>query len=91
MWEPMTELVERARRSKKLRADVRVEDVPPLICGVGSVTQARGTPGAIGWERLLAIIIDGLRAPGGSKLPPLSPDVPSPAPPKRRRRARAGA
>ena len=85
MWEPMSALVKRAQKAKKLRADARVEDVPTLICGVGSVTQAGETPGAIGWDRLLAIIIDGLRAPGGSKLPPLSPNAP--APPSRKRRA----
>ena len=62
-----------AQKSGELRRDAVVEDVPMIICGLGHVTQAAraGTmaPG-MSWERFLAIVLDGLRAPGGDKLPP---------------------
>jgi hypothetical protein len=49
-----------------------VEDVPMIICGLGHVTQAalagEMAPG-MSWERFLAIVLDGLRAPGFGRLP----------------------
>jgi AcrR family transcriptional regulator len=65
-------LVALAQKSGKLREDAEVQDVPMIICGLGHVTQAarKGemAPG-MSWERFLAIVLDGLRAPGGDKLP----------------------
>jgi AcrR family transcriptional regulator len=67
------ELVARAQRSGELRKDAVVEDVPMIICGLGHVTQAaqagQTAPG-MSWERFLAIVLEGLRAPGSQKLPP---------------------
>ncbi len=62
-------LVRRAQRSGELRKDVTWQDVPMIACGLGSVTQAEVGPAAGRWPRLLEIILDGLRAPGGTKLP----------------------
>jgi hypothetical protein len=66
-------LVKRAQRSGDLRKDADVQDVPMIICGLGHVTQAAQAgemaPG-MSWERFLAIVLDGLRAPGSAKLPP---------------------
>ena len=62
-------LVRRAQRSGDLRKDVTWQDVPMIACGLGSVTQAEVGPAAGRWPRLLEIILDGLRAPGGTKLP----------------------
>jgi AcrR family transcriptional regulator len=66
-------LVSLAQASGDLRADAEVEDVPMIICGLGHVTQAARAgemaPG-MSWERFLAIVLDGLRAPGGQRLPP---------------------
>jgi hypothetical protein len=78
LWEPMSALVKRAQQAGVMRPDVIAEDVPTLICGIGRATQPADVPSAINWERLLAIMLDGLRAPAQSELPPLSPDSPRP-------------
>jgi AcrR family transcriptional regulator len=59
------ELMRRAQAAGRMRADVLVDDVPMLMCGVGSAT---GRPHACpdAWRRHLAIVIDGLRASGAS-------------------------
>lgn len=66
-------LLKLAQRSGDLRKEAEVEDVPMIICGLGHVTAAasagRMAPG-MSWERFLAIVLDGLRAPGTKKLPP---------------------
>ena len=63
------ELVKRAQRSGELRADVTWEDVPMIACSLGRITQAQQGPAAGRWPRLLAIVLDGLRAPAAEKLP----------------------
>jgi AcrR family transcriptional regulator len=63
------DLVKRAQRSGDLRKDVHWEDIPMIACGLGRITQATEGPAAGRWPRLVEIILDGLRAPGGGKLP----------------------
>jgi AcrR family transcriptional regulator len=63
-------LVKRAQRSGDLRRDLTWEDVPLIACGLGRTTQFTSGPAAGRWPRLLEIVLDGLRAPGSSKLPP---------------------
>jgi AcrR family transcriptional regulator len=62
-----------AQKAGALRKDAEVEDIPMIICGLGHVTHAASAgkmaPG-MSWERFLAIVLDGLRAPGSRKLPP---------------------
>jgi AcrR family transcriptional regulator len=66
-------LVKRAQRSGELRKDLEWEDVPMIACGLGRITPAEMGPASGRWPRLVEIIIDGLCAPGSSKLPkPLS-------------------
>lgn len=62
-------LVKRAQRSGELRKDLDWQDIPMIACGMGSVTQPTMGPGNGRWPRLVEIIIDGLRAPGNSRLP----------------------
>jgi AcrR family transcriptional regulator len=62
-------LVKRAQRSGALRRDLQWEDIPMIACGLGRITPAEVGPAAGRWPRLVEIIIDGLRAPGSSKLP----------------------
>jgi AcrR family transcriptional regulator len=62
-------LISRAQRSGKLRRDLEWQDIPMIACGLGRITQATVGPAAGRWPRLLEIILDGLRAPGGGKLP----------------------
>jgi AcrR family transcriptional regulator len=72
-------LLKLAQRSGELRKDAEVEDIPMVICGLGHVTQAARAgemaPG-MSWERFLAIVLDGLRAPGSGKLPRRAPGTP---------------
>ncbi len=63
------QLVKRAQRSGQLRRDLDWEDVPMIACGLGSVTQSTPPPSVGRWPRLVEIILDGLRAPGTTKLP----------------------
>jgi AcrR family transcriptional regulator len=66
-------MVKRAQRSGDLRKDLDWQDIPLIACSMGSVTQATTGPGTGRWPRLVEIVIDGLRAPGSTKLPrPLS-------------------
>jgi len=63
-------LVERAKAEGGLRSEVIWEDVPGLICGMGrGMVEGRVGPLSMSWERYLAIILDGLRAPGETTLP----------------------
>ncbi len=62
------QLVKRAQRSGDLRKDLAWEDIPMIACALGGITKAQG-PGADRWPRLVEIVLDGLRVPGGSRLP----------------------
>jgi AcrR family transcriptional regulator len=72
VFEISEKLVALAQKSGRLRKDAEVWDVPMIICGLGHVTQAARAgemaPG-MSWERFLAIVLDGLRAPGSGPLP----------------------
>jgi AcrR family transcriptional regulator len=58
-------LVDRAKTAGVLRAEARWEDVPMIFCSLGHV---HGPPRA-SWQRMLALVLDGLRAPGAGQLP----------------------
>jgi AcrR family transcriptional regulator len=55
------ELIRRAQAAGRMRRDVVTEDIPMLMCGVGSAT-VRPHPCPKAWRRHLAIVLDGLRA-----------------------------
>jgi AcrR family transcriptional regulator len=63
------EMVGRAQKAGELRPDLDWEDVPMIACGLGRIVTANAGPAAGRWERLLGIVLDGLRAPGTEKLP----------------------
>ena len=64
------ELIRRAQRSGQMRRDLVVEDVPTLMCALGAASGAHEeSMTALNWERFLAIVLDGMRAPGANKLP----------------------
>jgi len=70
MPELLPELIERAQQAGELRPEMIWEDVPGLICGVGrALSEGKIGPQEMSWERYLAIILDGLRAPGATPLP----------------------
>jgi AcrR family transcriptional regulator len=59
------ELMRRAQAAGRMRPDAMVEDIPMLMCGVGSAT-SRPHPCDRAWRRHLAIVLDGLQAAGAS-------------------------
>ena len=62
----MSELIRRAQAAGALRTDVILDDIPMLMCGVGSATRKEHRcPDA--WQRHLSIVIDGLRANTASR------------------------
>lgn len=63
--EAITALVERAQAAGVMRADARWEDIPMAFCALSHV---EGPPRA-SWQRMLALVLDGLRAPGTTQLP----------------------
>ncbi len=67
----VAQLVDRAKEAGELRLDAAPEDVPGLMCGLGRITTKGVSEYETSWERLLAIFLDGLRAPGASALPEL--------------------
>jgi hypothetical protein len=70
LFEPLSELVAKAQQTGTLRPDVVPEDVPMLVCGLARAPR-RGSKGPeMNWERYLGIVLDGLRAPAITKLPP---------------------
>jgi hypothetical protein len=48
------------------------EDIPMLMCGLGTSTPGSNGPFVTqdSWRRFLAIVLDGLRAPGTAEMPP---------------------
>jgi AcrR family transcriptional regulator len=63
------QLVKRAQRSGGLRKDLEWEDIPMIACGLGRITGAEMGPAKGRWPRMVEIVINGLRAPGSSRLP----------------------
>jgi AcrR family transcriptional regulator len=64
-------LLELAKRAGALREDLVVEDIPAMVCSIGSVAVAAAEKPHWRWDRVLAIWLDGVRAPGVIALPPL--------------------
>jgi AcrR family transcriptional regulator len=61
LGEIFTELIARAQAEGTMRPDAVVDDIPMLMCGIGSATVRKHACGAA-WRRHLAIVLDGLRA-----------------------------
>jgi AcrR family transcriptional regulator len=61
----VSELMRRAQEAGRMRPDVRIEDIPLLMCGVGSASGMEH-PCPDAWRRHLGIVLDGLRAEAAS-------------------------
>jgi hypothetical protein len=58
-------IIERCKAAGRIRADMRVDDVPLVMTGLGaSMNAACPFCGPDDWRRHLAIILDGLRPRG---------------------------
>jgi AcrR family transcriptional regulator len=66
MSEAMDALIRRAQAAGALRADVVLDDIPMLMCGIGTAANCKPHVIPDAWRRHLAIVIDGLRAPSAS-------------------------
>ena len=69
LTESMETIMGRAKASGDLRPDAIIDDIPMLMCGIGSATKKEHRcEGA--WRRHLSIVLDGLRASSaGAPLP----------------------
>jgi AcrR family transcriptional regulator len=63
--ETMSKVIARAQEAGALRADMIVDDIPMVMCGIGSATK-KDHRCANAWRRHLAIVLDGLRASGAT-------------------------
>jgi AcrR family transcriptional regulator len=61
-FETLATLIDRAQEAGALRKDFRLEDIPLLMCALGSLQTTHGEYSS--WRRLRAIMLDGVRAPG---------------------------
>ena len=69
-------LVDRARTSGAIRADVTETDVFLMMCAPIHIVENLTAPAPLLWQRYLAIIFDGLRPDGAHPLPQPPPVVP---------------
>jgi AcrR family transcriptional regulator len=67
-------LIARAKQVGTLRQDFEIEDIPAIMCSLGSLQLSKGS--YVNWRRLLEIVLDGVRAPGSDQLPPVSERLP---------------
>jgi AcrR family transcriptional regulator len=58
-------LMERCKEAGVMRSDAMIDDIPMLMCGIGSASQMEH-PVSDSWRRHLAIMLDGLRAQAAS-------------------------
>ena len=66
------QVMTRAQEAGAVRADAVAEDVPMMMCGLGTSTPGCSGPfiTATTWRRYLAIMLDGLRAGASTPMPP---------------------
>jgi AcrR family transcriptional regulator len=69
-------LVDRARMSGAIRADVTETDVFLMMCAPIHIVENLEAPPPLLWQRYLAIIFDGLRPDGAHPLPQPAPAAP---------------
>jgi AcrR family transcriptional regulator len=70
MLELTREVLTRAQRAGAIRADLEAEDIPMVMCGIGTTTN-HPAPfiGEDSWRRFLVLVLDGMRTQA-SELPP---------------------
>jgi AcrR family transcriptional regulator len=81
----LEQLIARAKQAGVLRADYQLEDIPAIMCSLGSLQVSRGA--YANWRRVLEMVLDGLRTAGKDELPPVTATLPRAG--RKRRPARA--
>ena len=66
LQESMEQIMRRAQEAGVLREDAVLDDIPMIMCGIGSATKKEHRCSAP-WRRHLAIVLDGLRASTASE------------------------
>lgn len=74
MFRMIDELIQRAQTAGALRPDFELEDIPMVMCSISSLPANGGS--FKNWRRVLELLIDGMRAPGGGNLPPHTERLP---------------
>jgi AcrR family transcriptional regulator len=59
-------IMKRAIKAGRMRPDVVIDDIPLLMCGIGSAS-AMPHPNPDAWRRHLGIVLDGMRAEAASE------------------------
>ncbi len=72
-------LIARAKQAGALREDFEIEDIPAIMCSLGSLQLSKGS--YVNWRRLLEMVLDGLRATASNHLPPVGEPLPRAAKP----------
>jgi AcrR family transcriptional regulator len=67
-------LIVRAKEAGDLRQDFELEDIPAIMCSLGALQNSRGA--YANWRRVLELVLDGLKAPGTTKLPAIPERLP---------------
>ena len=67
-------LITRAKAAGELRQDFQLEDIPAIMCSIGSLQVGGGA--YTNWRRILGMVLDGLRTPLPAELPPISERLP---------------
>jgi AcrR family transcriptional regulator len=80
----LEKLIVRAKDAGVLRDDFQVEDIPAIMCSLGSLQISRGA--YANWRRMLEMVLDGVRVSGKEDLPPVTAKLPRAS---RRARSRA--
>ncbi len=69
------DLIVRAQDAGELRADFQLEDIPAIICALGSLQISSKGP-LVNWRRVLEIVLDGLHSSEPTALPPVLQPLP---------------
>ena len=64
LGERMAAVLRRAQEAGSVRADVRPDDIPLVMCGLGAVVQNQQS-----WERYMQLVLDGFRSCDAAPLP----------------------
>jgi AcrR family transcriptional regulator len=67
-------LIRRAQEAGALRGDFELEDVPAIMCSLGSLQHSRGA--YANWQRVMEFVIEGLRSPATTELPGVAERLP---------------
>lgn len=69
VYQHVTDLAERAKAARRLRADFVPEDLPLVLVANAAVADVSGPGTPRAWQRLVALFLDAFQHTGGDCLP----------------------